>query len=222
MGAATPPYGVRIDEQPQREQVVRAYGAWMGDPGLAGDLVQPRDMASDSRRFIVALTGAGPVGCACVWFAEATGHLSGIGVRADHRGRGIGTALTATALQVTATRAGVDLISMHATLAGSRLYRALGFTQVYEHATLSPEQPGRGERGRGAQPSLGPRTQTHTFSLRGARRPGQTSPLRRAAEANVGVRARAHLIGPPVRRCRRPGDAPMTASGPGAGRHRGG
>jgi ribosomal protein S18 acetylase RimI-like enzyme len=128
-----PPTGVELVLDPSHAEVVAGYGGWMSDLPLAGLLVTPADMARTDRRFVVARVDGRPVGCALVWWAGGTGYLSGIGVLPEHRGRGVGRALTTAAARLAATGSGrgrADVIWLHATPEGAVLYRRMGFQAV--------------------------------------------------------------------------------------------
>lgn len=128
------PAGVTLSTTPSHEDVVTAYGAWMQDDDLARRLVVPDDLALAQRSFIVAFLDDRAIGCAFVWWAVGTAYLSGIGVAPQHRGRGIGHALTLAACQVAVTRTGhgtvPDVIWMHATDEGAALYARMGFERI--------------------------------------------------------------------------------------------
>lgn len=124
------PGGVDLDHDPGLDDVRAAYGAWMDDDALAHRLVGPHDVEHPDRAFVVAHVGGEPVGCAFVWWAAGTAYLSGIGVRADLRGRGIGNALTTSAALAGAARPGTDVVWMLATPEGAHLYGRMGFALV--------------------------------------------------------------------------------------------
>ena len=129
------------------EEVVASYGGWMSDDPLARLLVSPADLADERREFLVASLNGTPIGCAFVWWMAGTGYLSGIGLLAQHRGRGYGRALTTAA----AARAAVgpvggptpDVIWMGATQSGASLYARMGFEQVDTEVRLGPTRAGR-------------------------------------------------------------------------------
>ena len=88
-----------------------------------------------------------PVGSAIIRWVDGTGYLGGIGVRPDHRGSGIGGALTARATQLAAggpdgdgrdaTGRAIDLVWMHASTEGAPMYARLGFAEVDRHVILA-------------------------------------------------------------------------------------
>ncbi len=127
------PPRVDLVEDPLHAEIVAGYGGWMADRSLAELLVRPDDLAHPDRRFVVARLDGRPVGCAFAWWAAGTGYVSGIGVLADVRGRGIGRALTAAAARIAAlgSRGEVpDVVWMHATTEGAALYERMGFERV--------------------------------------------------------------------------------------------
>ncbi len=118
-----------------------AIAAATAVPYVAPDQIQTTiDLASqpEDARQVWLLTareqhadGTGRVvGLAAVNFSVARGQpvaaLFNLGVDPDHRGRGIGTALTAAACKL-ATGQGATGIGLNATADGERIYRAVGF-----------------------------------------------------------------------------------------------
>jgi ribosomal protein S18 acetylase RimI-like enzyme len=131
--------GGTVDTRPPRDDVVAAYGGWMADPALGAALVWPSDVARHDRRFLVAHAGGRPAGCALLWLVAETLYLSGIGVMAEQRGQGLGTALVRAAVAVgLETSPRPDVVWMHATEEGAALYERLGFVRVDEHVTFGP------------------------------------------------------------------------------------
>ena len=126
----TVPDGVRLDHAPSLDGVRAAYGGWMDDDPLAALLVSADDLAHPDRAFVVAHMNGQPVGCAFVWWATGTAYLSGIGVVAPVRGRGVGQALTTAAAHMAAARPGTDVVWMFATAEGAALYGRMGFVLV--------------------------------------------------------------------------------------------
>ncbi len=124
------PEGVTLDHAPSLADVRTAYGGWMDDDPLAGLLVGDDDLAHPDRAFVVAHLDGEPVGCAFVWWSEGTAYLSGIGVVARLRGRGIGNALTTAAAHLGSTRPGTGVVWMFATADGAGLYGRMGFVLV--------------------------------------------------------------------------------------------
>ena len=123
------PAGLQLVTDPTYEQVVAGYGGWMNDESLARLLVVPDDLERSDRGYVVGRSEGRVVGCGFVWWCGRVACLSGIGVVADQRGRGVGRALTQAALDlaVTGPAAGaVDVVWLHATADGARLYRHLG------------------------------------------------------------------------------------------------
>lgn len=139
------PPGLRIGADPPYDDVVSAYGGWMDDLVLARRLVTPDDLADPARRFLVAYADGRPVGCALLWLVAGTVAVSGLGVLAEQRRRGIGGALVRAAVDVARQVAEERVVWMHATGQGARLYGRLGFVHVDDHVVLGerPESPGR-------------------------------------------------------------------------------
>ena len=151
--AAPAPPGVRISTDPPHDDVVTAYGGWMDDLSLARCLVTPEDLSEAARRFLVAYKDGRPVGCALLWLVAGTVALSGLGVVAEQRGRGVGAALVGAGVGVARQVADPDVVWMHATSPGARLYRRLGFVHVDDHVVLGegPEGPWAGGTAAGRQ-----------------------------------------------------------------------
>ena len=117
----------------------------MADDELAALLVVPGDIAHPDRRFLVARLDGIVVGCAFMWFAAGTAYLSGIGVVEEHRGRGIGRALTAAAARLGAAPDNgrdVDLVWMFATDDGAALYERMGFARIDADVLFSDSPSG--------------------------------------------------------------------------------
>ncbi len=148
-----PPADVHLDVEPSYSDVISGYGGWMADLPLARQLVTSHDLTLSDRGFVVARIDDRPVGCALVWWAGGTGVLSGIGVVADQRGRGVGRALTAAAARMAAcgSRAGrhrwgdvrPDVVWMAATEQGAGLYAQMGFRRVDTEVQLGPPASSR-------------------------------------------------------------------------------
>ena len=133
--------GLRLSAEPTFDDVITAYGGWMGDDELARQLVLPVEIDLDYRRFIVGYVDDRPIGCAFVWFIDGTAYLSGIGVIEELRGRGYGTALTVAATLLAAeppAGTGVDLLWMGATTAGAPVYAKLGYELIDTEVQLGP------------------------------------------------------------------------------------
>jgi ribosomal protein S18 acetylase RimI-like enzyme len=145
VGAIRPPpraSGVMIRPPGDLAELVAAYGGWMDDIALARRLVVEDDLRHPRRGFLVAEAGHRVVGCALVWWAEGTAYVSGLGVLAEQRGRGYGTALTIAAARMGAAgpaQAGpADVVWMYGTPEGAALYAALGFEAAGEEVQLGP------------------------------------------------------------------------------------
>jgi len=134
--------GVVISPSSDLEDIVAAYGGWMSDEPLARLLVAPADVTDPRRAFLVARLDDAPIGCAFVWWMAGTGYLSGIGLLPQHRGHGVGRALTSAAAALAARGpaggAAPDVIWMGATEAGASLYARMGFERVDTEVRLGP------------------------------------------------------------------------------------
>jgi len=129
-----------------RDEFVDVYGGWCGGRDLAAALVTGEDVAGGRHEYWVAAADVTPVGTAILHQGERSGHLSGIGVLEQFRGRGYGTALTAWAAVRAADRLdpdgrAVDLVWMHASGDGAPLYARMGFDQVDLHVGFGPGSP---------------------------------------------------------------------------------
>lgn len=123
-----------------------AYDCWIGDLD-ASAILPAQAFGRPDWGFLVAEVNQEPVGSAIVRWVDATGYLSGIGVREDLRGGGIGGALTAAATSMAArgpngdgtdaTGRPIDLVWMHASTDGAPMYARLGFTEVDAHVILA-------------------------------------------------------------------------------------
>lgn len=98
-------------------------------------LVTDAHLRAPSYHHLVARLAGDPVGCAQVRWTGGTAYISGVGVLRDVRGRGIGTALSATAtvLARTRCRGPVWLLAEPDVVA---IYRRLGYEVVDEHVHL--------------------------------------------------------------------------------------
>jgi ribosomal protein S18 acetylase RimI-like enzyme len=136
-----PPSGLQLVTDPTYEQVVEGYGGWMSDEPLARRLVVPDDLERGDRGYVVGESEGRVVGCGFVWWSGPVACLSGIGVVADQRGRGVGRALTQVALDLAVTgptAATVDVVWLHATADGARLYRHLGMQRLGTQVQVGP------------------------------------------------------------------------------------
>jgi GNAT superfamily N-acetyltransferase len=78
---------------------------------------------------LVASTAEGPVGCGAAWLTGTTAGLYNIATYEASRGRGIGTALTASLLERARER-GCDHAILHSSEIGRPVYERLGFVEV--------------------------------------------------------------------------------------------
>lgn len=103
-------------------------------------LFPPRALAHKGSRLLVGTIGGQPVACARVELAAGTAYIGGVTVIPSHRGRGIGTAISAAAVE-----AAKGLHPTHVWLTAVRelhpLYTPLGFREVDVHLQLSGGQP---------------------------------------------------------------------------------
>jgi len=118
------------------EEFFGAYNSWVEHEVAVRQLVVDDDLSDPSKRFLVIDIEGVAVGSAIVRYAGGTGYVSGIGVHPDHRRRGYGAALTLAAARLAAS--GTDVAWLHASEAGSQLYRRLGFRRVDTHVALIP------------------------------------------------------------------------------------
>lgn len=105
-------------------------GLWSGATdtnGLVTGLRQGMDRAST--RYLLWREHDEVLGCAAVVSSGVGASLEHIVTRADHRGRGIGTALTRRALAL-ALEAGARRVVLTASPDGEGIYRRLGFVTV--------------------------------------------------------------------------------------------
>jgi GNAT superfamily N-acetyltransferase len=109
--------------------------------GLAEDLavafVAPQVDAPWSR-FVTAYAGDVAVGSAQVVLAGASAGVYGVGVLEEHRGRGLGLALTAAVLGV-ASDAGLAAAHLNPSELGRGVYARLGFTDLPAWSVWEPE-----------------------------------------------------------------------------------
>lgn len=99
------------------------------DPQVASEF-PPYDVVGHLRMQLLVGALDGQVTCAAAVFV--TGRDAGVfavGTRAEHRGRGHGTAVTAEAVRV-AARMGAELAVLQSTEVGLGVYRTLGFREI--------------------------------------------------------------------------------------------
>jgi GNAT superfamily N-acetyltransferase len=77
----------------------------------------------------VGISGGEPVASSLVFFGAGVAGIYHVSTAPDHRGRGLGTAVTTAAL-IEARRRGYALAILHATRMGYPVYRRLGFEDV--------------------------------------------------------------------------------------------
>jgi GNAT superfamily N-acetyltransferase len=86
--------------------------------------------------FLVGRLDAHAVACARVWDVGGTSYVSAVQVLPEHRGRGIGRAVSAAATRVALHRHPVAWLTCEPGVAP--LYAALGYQPVTTHVHLGP------------------------------------------------------------------------------------
>jgi GNAT superfamily N-acetyltransferase len=122
------PVGVEIGPALDRDEFLAVYGAELAP------LVTDAHLTSARMHHLVARIGGRPVGCVRVRRMGDTAYVSAITVAGEHRGRGIGAALTVAATERAA--GDCDLVWLHCTLESRSLYERLGYEHVDDHALL--------------------------------------------------------------------------------------
>ncbi|MFE4626043.1 GNAT family N-acetyltransferase [Streptomyces mirabilis] len=124
-----------VEESAMLREVTRTYSASMGLlPGLEADLARIEVQRVDNADIVrlAAILAGEVVGTATVITAEEVAGIFLVHVAAPYRQRGIGRALTATALRVGYER-GMRLAALGASAAGEPLYRQFGFEKIFEY-----------------------------------------------------------------------------------------
>ncbi|SEF16088.1 GNAT family N-acetyltransferase [Streptomyces sp. Ag109_O5-10] len=130
--------GVRVESVRDDErlaELVRTYRASMGvDPRLEAEMVRIESRRADNADIIrlAAVLDGRVVGTTVVITAHGVAGIFLVHVSEAHRRRGVGAALTATALQVGRER-GMRCAALVASPAGEPLYRRFGFTTTSEY-----------------------------------------------------------------------------------------
>lgn len=120
----------RIEEVVDETGLTQWAAVWSGIPdsnALIPGLSQGLKLAST--RYLLWREHGEVLACAAVATSPAGASLEHIVTRADHRGRGIGTALTQRALDL-ALESGTDRVVLTASPDGEQIYRRLGFVTV--------------------------------------------------------------------------------------------
>jgi len=110
--------------------------------GVYGDELAPLVRGHLGRRgmlFLVGRVDGATVACARVWDVGGTSYVSGVQVRPEHRGRGIGRAVSAAATRLALHRHPVAWL--HCEPGVAPLYEALGYQPVTTHVQLGPTSP---------------------------------------------------------------------------------
>ncbi|MEV0334233.1 GNAT family N-acetyltransferase [Nocardia sp. NPDC050717] len=120
----------RIEEVTDETGLAQWAALWSGTDGaeaLVEGLRQGRDLGST--RYLLWRDQGAVLGCAAVVTSAAGASIEHIVTRADHRGRGIGTALTQRALALALDTNPVRVV-LTASPDGEGIYRRLGFVTV--------------------------------------------------------------------------------------------
>ncbi|MEU4093212.1 GNAT family N-acetyltransferase [Streptomyces sp. NPDC026673] len=133
-----PPAGLRIEavtDDDRLPELVRTYSRSMGvAPILEPDIVRIESQRRDNADIVrlAAVLEDRVVGTTVVIAAHDVAGIFLVHVAETHRRHGIGTALTAAALQVGQDR-GMRLAALAASPAGEPLYRRFGFVDVAQY-----------------------------------------------------------------------------------------
>ncbi|GAB3413441.1 GNAT family N-acetyltransferase [Flindersiella endophytica] len=103
-------------------------------------LFAPQALAHKDSRYLVGRIDGQPVACAKVELAAGTAYIGGIAVLPSHRGRGIGVAISAAAVEA-ARQLDPSLIWLTAVRELHPLYTRLGFREADVHVQLSGGHP---------------------------------------------------------------------------------
>jgi len=112
-------------------------------PARTGELHPAGSQRTNGLDLFVAQVDGRPIGTALAMDYENGVLISAVSVMPDARGRGVGAALTITALQGAAGRPA----TLFATAAGLGLYRRLGFVEIGRHRDWYPPRPEPGGGG---------------------------------------------------------------------------
>lgn len=120
----------QIEEVTDEPGLAQWAAVWSGIPdshALVPGLCQGMELAST--RYLLWREHSETLGCAAVVTSTAGSSIEHIVTQADHRGRGIGTALTQRALAL-ALESGTSRVILTASPDGESIYRRLGFVTV--------------------------------------------------------------------------------------------
>lgn len=121
--------GVAVGPAHSDAEFLRVFGADLG-PLVVGDRDRP------GRHYLVLRDGPEPVGCARVCETGGSAAVSAVAIRADRRGAGLGTALSAAATTLALRQAGLAWLHCEPDLMG--FYAAIGYRPLTRHVHLSP------------------------------------------------------------------------------------
>jgi len=170
------PAGLAVEavrDEPALREWVGVLGKAFGDPPeeSASLLRLESDLGvaeSEPRTLLLGLLNGVPVATACLFVDGESAGIYNVGTLPEHRGRGIGAAMTRAALQI-ADDQDYPIATLLSTAQGLSLYRELGFEAVGVFAihgavppaakAAAPSKPVRGEKrsSRTARPSGGAR-----------------------------------------------------------------
>ena len=123
------PDGVTIGPASSVAEFLAVFGADLA-PVVTGEFGRP------GQEFLVLRDGDGPLACARLSAAAGCECLSGVVVRPDRRGRGLGTIVSAAATAQAVSQTGLAWLHCEADLIG--FYERLGYRQLTRHVHLGP------------------------------------------------------------------------------------
>ena len=137
------PEGVEIRRVLAPEDLHAAVAVNIGSFGMLPEVAErflgPRVLSIPRTRLYIALLDGESVGCASTDLHEGAVGVFGVATLPRARRRGIGTAITAFALDD--LRRGADLAWLHPTEMGRSMYEAMGFRSVSEWAVFVRGDP---------------------------------------------------------------------------------
>jgi GNAT superfamily N-acetyltransferase len=119
------------------QDFARVWCAAFGVPPFVFPLVLPRVLTDDAdhraqNRLFVGYAGGAPAACSAVVVTERVAGVVSVGTLTEARGRGLGTALTAHAVE-SGRSLGADVAYLAATPMGLPVYRRMGFRTVADY-----------------------------------------------------------------------------------------
>jgi GNAT superfamily N-acetyltransferase len=123
------PDGVTIGPASSVAEFLAVFGADLA-PVVTGEFGRP------GQEFLVLRDGDRPLACARLSAAAGCECLSGVVVRPDRRGRGLGTVVSAAATARAVSQTGLAWLHCEADLIG--FYERLGYRQLTRHVHLGP------------------------------------------------------------------------------------